>query len=179
MRQKLCRLCKEEVHVINGIRGKWCINHLVQVTLEKQKEKETVGQLVKRVKEEKKNDIKLLGKKTWDTFSLWIRNKYANFQGYVECYTCGRIILVSEAQAGHCFHRGKQHWKPLDFDEKHIRPQCEGCNKYSSGQTNIFQSKLVKEHGQEEVDNMIWRRANEKACTPEELKAIRNKYKKI
>lgn len=116
------------------------------------------------------------GKKAWTVFSLYIRKKAEKEKGVIFCYTCDCVYKLKELQAGHCFHKGNGRYKALDFDEKHIRPQCGKCNVYTGGMVNIFQAKLTRELGIKAVENMIFRRKNELPLTLAELKEIYAKY---
>jgi len=75
-------------------------------------------------------------------FSLFIRYKYADKNGYVRCYTCDTIKPVKEMQCGH--------WIPRNilgtrFSEKNCRPQCVGCNMFNRGRPDVFSVNLMKE----------------------------------
>jgi len=132
-----------------------------------------------KTKKYQKSELKKWSKKTWTAFSLYIRTKYVNFQGYVQCYTCEKWFPLKETQAGHCFHKGNGAYKALDFDENHIKPQCGGCNVFTGGSVNKFQHKLTQELGLTGVEEMIKRRATEKALTVEELQFIYEQYTKL
>lgn len=123
-------------------------------------------------KEKRENSYKTVSKKAWNTFAKWLKKDKVFFN----CYTCERSFPIEQAQAGHCFHRGKARYKAIDFEPKHIHLQCSGCNCFSTGQTNIFQAKLTRELGIEEVEKMIWRRYNEPPLTVEELKKLIHLY---
>lgn len=185
---KLCKKCSKETYANSTL----CYDHLFLKKKEQQeaynkkaiakmklkaKERKVKEKAKKEKKKEKKaNSYKVVSKKAWNTFARWLKISQMSFQGYFTCYTCGKTLPIAEAQAGHCFHRGRQNYRAIDFDPKHIRLQCGGCNCFSTGQTNIFQAKLTRELGIEEVEKMIWRRANEPALTIEELKDLINKY---
>lgn len=125
----------------------------------------------------RKYDVMYWGKKAWGVFAKHLKKIQASFQGYFTCYTCGLQFPIERAQAGHCFHRGHQRYKALDFDPRHIHLQHDGCNMDSMGnKQNIFQAKLTKELGPEEVEKMIWRRQNEPPLTIPELQEIIKKY---
>lgn len=127
----------------------------------------------------RKYDVGYWGKKAWETFAKYLKASQVTFQGYFTCYTCDKTFDIDRAQGGHCFHRGNQAYKALDFDPLHIRLQHDGCNMDSMGnKQNIFQAKLTRELGAEAVEKMIWRRHNEPALTIPELQAIIVKYKK-
>lgn len=170
---KLCKKCSKETCKQSA---KYCFQHLLehQQELRNKSVKKSIAKQKTKPKKKKKvrNEYKTISKKAWNTFAKWLKKD----KDYFTCYTCHKTLPIEQAQAGHCFHRGKQRYKALDFDPKHIRLQCGGCNCFSSGQTNVFQAKLTRELGIEEVENMIWRRADEPALTIEELKEIIKKY---
>lgn len=125
----------------------------------------------------RKYDVSYWGTQTWNAFSAWLKALLVTFQGYFICYTCDKTFTIDLAQAGHCFHRGNQHYKALDFDPKHIHLQCGGCNMDSMGnKQNVFQAKLTREIGIEAVEHMIWRRHNEPALTIPELQALKQEF---
>ena len=68
-------------------------------------------------------------------FSRYIRAKYANEDGTVECFTCKRRYLVGNAQAGHFASRRHMATR---WDEDNVRPQCYGCNITNQGQQWLF-----------------------------------------
>lgn len=122
-------------------------------------------------------DVTYWAKRAWTKFAKSLKNAQVSFQGYFTCWTCDETKPIQVAQAGHCFHRGRQNYKALDFDPNHIRLQCSACNMDMNGnKQNIFQAKLVREIGIERVEEMIWRRVNEPALTIPELQEIIKKY---
>ena len=82
---------------------------------------------------------KRLFKKAWKVFSLYIRQKYADIDGMVHCYTCPTVKHFKDMQAGHLWH-GK-----LDFDERNIHPQCYQCNVGHSGRREVYSANLLEE----------------------------------
>lgn len=144
----------------------------IKLKLKKEQQKERL----KIKKEAKRNTNSYLGKVAWHKFSKHVRSKTADFQGYASCFTCGRTYQWKELQAGHCFHRGRQQWKALDFDPLHIRPQCMGDNGPKGGMTAEFTLRLVDELGLEAVKEFERRRVQELPLTPEELKEIIKLY---
>jgi hypothetical protein len=110
-----------------------------------------------------------LKKKCWDLMSLWTRIKNADNEGYVKCVTCGKIIHYKEIDAGHLRHG------VLDYDPMNIHPQCVYCNKFQSGQRDLYYQYVVKTYGQKEVDDMYQRASLAKKgelYTMEELEKI-------
>ena len=83
-----------------------------------------------------------LRKKADAIFSKYIRHKYADDNGYVRCYTCGKVGLVKKMQCGHFITRTKYATR---FDENNCRPQCVACNMFHQGNGYIFGKKLEAE----------------------------------
>lgn len=169
-----CRRCEEN----KKLKGrKYCLTCLNFLAREKAKQKLAlkkfrVEQKKLKKREKRENNYKTVSKRAWNLFAKSLKAG----KDYFTCYTCGKVLPIEQAQAGHCFHRGKQRYKALDFDREHIRLQCGGCNCFSTGQTNIFQAKLTRELGIEKVEDMIRRRNQEVALTVYELKEIIKKY---
>src|SRR3990167_9020671 len=59
--------------------------------------------------------------RAWAAFSRYIRMKYANKSGMVECITCHTFKHWKEMQAGH-FVDGRNN--TVLFDERLVHPQC-------------------------------------------------------
>ena len=70
-------------------------------------------------------------------FSQYIRQKYADDNGYVHCVTCGTVHHWKKIQAGH-FH--SRRYLSIRWDEKNVFPQCVSCNIYKQGeQVKMYQ----------------------------------------
>ena len=86
-------------------------------------------------------------KKKMDTlFSQYIRQKYANHEGYCICVTCGRPVNWKyECDAGH--YRPRQHNKTR-FDERNVHPQCKSCNGAEGGEQHRHGVYIDKTYGE-------------------------------
>lgn len=104
------------------------------------------------LKKPKKLSVSKLKKKAWDAFSLYIRTKYADWAGNVECYTCGKKFTIKTTQAGHGI-AGRNN--SVLFEESLVRPQCVGCNFFGGGKYGIFMDKLIKEYGAEMFGRLV------------------------
>lgn len=96
--------------------------------------------------------MKKLVKKLDAVFSQYTRWKYADDNGYVECYTCGVVKPVKEMQCGH--FQSRKH-RSTRWHEQNTRPQCVKCNMFSQGEQYIFGQKLEAELGKEAVEDLI------------------------
>lgn len=130
---------------------------------------------LKKKKPKKPISLTKEGKKTWVVFALMLKYEQKNFQDNFTCYTCEVLKHISEAQAGHCAHRGRECFKSVDFDdEKHIKLQCATCNGPKAHiYGNIFQMKLTEELGTEEFKKLLWRRHHEQPLTRQQLIEMR------
>ena len=85
-------------------------------------------------------------KKELDTiFSRYIRQKYADDNGMVQCFTCSFREHWKKLQNGHLVSR---YYLATRFDERNCRPQCLTCNVYRNGRTPEFADRLSKELGE-------------------------------
>lgn len=90
--------------------------------------------------------------KAWSAFSLYIRTKYADEDGLVACYTCGKRAEIKNMQAGHGI--GGRNNAVL-FMEDIVKPQCMGCNVFGRGQYARFTRKLIDELGMDRYDEIV------------------------
>jgi len=122
-----------------------------------------------------RTNISALKKKVWKEFSKYIRLRYAR-NGYVLCYTCGKIMNWKEAQAGHGLSgRGNT----ILFDEELVKPQCPRCNLFLGGNYDIFHKKLIEEYGLEWYNNKLRLKSKTKQFTLSELQKLYDKYRKL
>jgi len=123
-------------------------------------------------------ELTKLKKDTWDWCSKYVRLKYADRNGYVACYTCGRVMYWqsgNQMQAGHGFSgRGNS----ILFELKIIRPQCYSCNICEHGNYDVFKIKLEKEYGFKFMQKMLKQKNTIKQFTIRELTKKRNYFKK-
>ena len=80
--------------------------------------------------------------------SLYVRQKDANDDGLVECYTCPNTNHWKKLQNGHWIVR---QYKYTRWDEDNMRVQCYACNFLFNGRPHIFRENLVNELGEERV----------------------------
>lgn len=77
-------------------------------------------------------------------FSLHIRQKYADADGIVQCYTCPFKAHWKKMQNGHLVSR---FYLATRYDERNCRPQCITCNMWRNGRVPEFALKLQEELG--------------------------------
>ena len=108
------------------------------------------GKKLKKVKKSRKISLR---NKADKIFSIYIRRKYANFQGYVSCYTCGKTAQWEGEgmQCGHYVSRARMNTR---YDEANARVQCYGCNVGRGGNYPEYSVRLVRECGVEILEEL-------------------------
>ena len=90
-----------------------------------------------------RSETKRLKDKAWKLFSRYIRRKYADKEGVVSCYTCGKRMHWSDSQCGHGISGRRNYALYL---EEICRPQCMSCNVYKHGCYEVFITRLAEEY---------------------------------
>ncbi len=104
----------------------------------------------------KKLSTAKLKKKLDEIFSKYIRQKYANQEGQVQCYTCPKTAHWKEMQCGHFVSRSALATR---FSEDNCRVQCVGCNIFGGGQVATFANNLEREN--EGIVTTLYRKSQE------------------
>ena len=84
-------------------------------------------------------------------FSLFIRLKYSDANGYCRCISCGKVHYYKDIQNGHYMSR---RYMSTRFDENNCRPQCVACNIFNQGNIQMYRIGLIKQIGEQAV-NMV------------------------
>ena len=108
----------------------------------------TGSEIEKNVKKIKKPSIKVLKKRLWTLFSLYIRTrdclKTTGTLSRGKCITCGKEYEISQLQAGH-FIAGRSN--SVLFDEKGVFAQCYACNVGLHGNILEYRRKIIEMYG--------------------------------
>lgn len=103
----------------------------------------------------KKQTITQIQKKLWIECKRLIRDIYRRGDGTYNCYTCPQTNLKgSNLQTGH-FIAKSICGAYLKYDLRNLRIQCMRCNCNLSGNGAIFYRNLVRDEGQEYVDQLF------------------------
>lgn len=117
-----------------------------------------------------------LKKDAWRWFSLYVRLKETERDGYGTCTTCGKRLHYKKLQAGH-FVPGRT--SLILFDERGVHIQCSGCNIWGSGKPAEYYAYMLKNYGQK-VINEIYKNARKNySYSDKELSEIRDRYKEL
>lgn len=127
-------------------------------------------------KKRKKPTISSLKKKAWKEFSIFIRTRNADAEGFVACVTCGARKLWTAMQAGH-FIAGRLNSNL--FEERGTHPQCSMCNVVKHGNGPRYYQFMLATYGQEVIDELLAQNDQTKKWLPGELQQICEKYRAI
>ncbi len=122
----------------------------------------------------KKLTLKSVKAKAWKAFSLYIRKKDMDSQGFVECYTCGVRKFYKEMQVGHWI---EGHSNAVYINENYVRVQCPSCNLFHGGRQGEFRDKIRKELGDKRVNQLILEANQVKLLTIENYLELEKIYK--
>lgn len=118
--------------------------------------KRKIGKPMKRTKLRKKGvqNISKVQRELWELCKQIVRKRYVNKDGTWYCFTCDRLIdEPHKAQTGHGIPKASL-GAYLKYDLRLLRIQDYYCNINLGGNGAEFYRRLVKEMGQEEVDQI-------------------------
>lgn len=84
-------------------------------------------------------------------FSLYIRLRDSDENGFCTCYTCGKVAHYKEMQNGHFWSRTHLSTR---FNEDNCKVQCVGCNIFKKGNYIEYTKRLLKELGEEKFNEL-------------------------
>ena len=122
----------------------------------------------------KKPTVRSLKKKLWTTFSLYIRMRNANYNGYVMCVTCGIKKHYKQMQAGH-FLPGRRN--SVLFDPRNCHSQCYACNCMKYGNTVKYFRYMQDRYGDNVIKDLEKKDTISKQFDVEELEDMIDYYK--
>lgn len=113
-------------------------------------------------------------------FSLYIRQRDSNLEGFGNCCTCGKRIHYKE---GHCGHFMSRRSLSTRWDEKNCALQCVSCNIYNQGRQYEFSKYIDNKYGKGTAEKLSAKAAQTtkmlKADYEEQIKNFKEKLKSI
>lgn len=121
----------------------------------------------------KKRNLKYWKKKLDRVFSQYIRRRYADELGEVNCVTCGKKDHWKKMQCGHFVPRNIL---SLRFDERNCNVQCYGCNVAKKGAMDEYALYMVKQYGNGILEELNMEKYKERKITSEEYQDLIDEY---
>ena len=107
-------------------------------------------------------------------FSLFIRMRASDENGYATCFTCGQVKKWKEGDAGHFISRGAYSTR---WNETNVQFQDKKCNIFQSGQQYLFSVALDRLHGEGTADALYAMSRQTRKYGVGEIKAMIEIYK--
>ena len=85
-------------------------------------------------------------------FSIYIRRRDADENGYVKCCTCPTVKHWKEMNNGHYIKRDQLSTR---WDERNAHAQCVDCNRFHHGRMSAYDDFMYKKYGREEYNALI------------------------
>ncbi len=109
----------------------------------------------------------------WPIFSLFIRFRDTDKDGYGKCFTCSLRKHWSEADAGHGI--GRQH-KSVKYHEKNVHLQDKRCNGFEAGARDVYADEVDKKYGPNTWDYLTVQSKQVDKKTKFEFDVLTNHY---
>jgi hypothetical protein len=135
------------------------------------------------IKRKRAKTLAQLKERAWKILSELIRREAADKDGYVSCYTCGKVHKWNSGLTGmHAGHAIPGRGGSVLLDWELIRPQCHYCNAKPpygrGGEYHVFASKLIKENGMDWWEAKLSSSTQVKKWTRSDLQELIDTYKK-
>lgn len=125
----------------------------------------------KRIPDLKKSLEKSLDK----LFSLYIRLRDTDENGYFKCPTCGRILPWEKADCSHYWSRSH---KSTRWNEDNCVAECSYCNRFDSSHLDGLGRFLKKKLGEQRFEMLHWLHNQPKNYSEFELAELVKMYRK-
>ena len=91
-----------------------------------------------------------LMRKADEAFSLFIRTRDSQaYEGKAfRCISCGRVLPIEQADAGHMINRAHM---SLRFNELNVNAQCRHCNRFREGDYSGYRQGMIQKVGEPKV----------------------------
>jgi len=107
-------------------------------------------------------------------FSIFIRLRDIDDEGFSYCVTCGKPMTLKTSQCGHFISR--RHYATR-WEEKNCAAQCVGCNIYTQGKQYEFGLAIDERFGVGTAQKLLIQSKNKFKKDKAILQILINKYK--
>ena len=116
-------------------------------------------------------------KKVDRVFSLYIRLRDSDDNGFVHCFTCGVRRHFREVDCGHFMSRAclSTRWN----EHGNCEAQCKYCNGFRSGEQYQFAKNLDAKYGKGTADGLVRLSKQTTKYSTADLQEMYDKYKRL
>ncbi len=118
--------------------------------------------------------MKTLKAKLDRIFSIYIRQRDADDNGYIRCISCGKVVYWKDADCGHYVNRANMATR---YHEKNCNAQCRRCNRFEEGNMLGYTKGLIRKYGEGILDELDWLRHQTSKMTKFEYETLIKYYK--
>ncbi len=113
--------------------------------------------------------------KLWKIFSVYIRLRDADENGYCICCTSGMPVHWKDCDAGHFIGR---RYMSTKYDERNVHSQRRFSNRFNGGEQYAHAMFIEKKYGRGTVDKLMILSRTRKSYSKFEIDALSQHYKK-
>lgn len=117
--------------------------------------------------------LKSLRRELDKAFSIWIRRRDADKQGYAQCVTCGKTLHWTLGHAGHFI---KRQYLATRYHPSNCHFQDTYCNTYRGGALLEYTLYMQRRYGQPVVDELLTAKHKTIKMTRSDYESLLAKY---
>ena len=114
--------------------------------------------------------------KLWKVFSIWIRLRDADENGYCTCCTSGQRIFWKDCDAGHFISRRHLATK---YDERNVHAQRRFDNRYGAGKQFEYSLFIDKKYGKGTAELLLLKSRQRSSMGAFEIDQLTKYYKTL
>lgn len=122
----------------------------------------------KKKKKPRQPKLSTLQDKADKAMSLYIRQKYADENGYVACVSCGKVDNWQNMDCGHFVPKSRG--ASIRYVEENCHPECQGCNRFDEGHLINYTRYMIDMYGNDKIDEL--KQEARKTLTPSQKRAL-------
>lgn len=107
-------------------------------------------------------------------FSIYVRLRDTDSQGYGSCISCNRYIHYSDSDAGHFVSRDRMTTR---WNEKNVHLQCRNCNRFRSGEQYSQSLNIQRRYGDSAPEILLAESHKTSKMTDFEVEALIQHYR--
>lgn len=126
-------------------------------------------------KKKRSPSIKTLKRKLDDVFSVFIRLRDSDTNGYCKCISCGDIHYYKDVDCGHFVNRSHMGTR---YSEKNCNAQCRSCNRFDEGNNIGYTRGLINKYGIKILSELEVKKHTQTFMKPFDYEVLIDHYKK-
>lgn len=109
-------------------------------------------------------------------YSLYIRQRDSDENGFGPCITCEKVVHINEADCGHFVLRDRG---PTRYDERNSNLQCRACNRFKNGLQYEHGKAIDLKFGPGTADELVTLGRGTQKSTQDYYEEVAQKYKEL